>query len=153
MTCVSRMTWQIICTPCVPWLPSFFRSSTSYFFSSFPFFCSLLYRVQCARFVFVAVLLWFPQARCIVSANLLSESHPAHIIFETKFDLSRLSCSITNKMVSRVLMGVWATLSFCLLVAGAVSLALSIVWRRPNILMNMVLSTADLTGVFIERGY
>lgn len=49
-------------------------------------------------------------------------------------------------MVSRVLMGVWATLSFLLLVAGAVSLALSIVWRRPNILMNMVLSTADLTA-------
>lgn len=56
-------------------------------------------------------------------------------------------------MVSRVLMGVWATLSFLLLVAGAVSLALSIVWRRPNILMNMVLSTADLTGVFIDYTY
>lgn len=43
-------------------------------------------------------------------------------------------------------MGVWAALDFCLLAAGAVALALSIVWRRPNILMNMVLSDADLTG-------
>lgn len=46
-------------------------------------------------------------------------------------------------------MGVWATFSFLLLAAGIVSLALSIVWRRPNILMNMVLSTADLTGIFL----
>jgi hypothetical protein len=43
-------------------------------------------------------------------------------------------------------MGVWAALNFGLLAAGTVTLALSIVWRRPNILMNMVLSDADLTG-------
>lgn len=51
-----------------------------------------------------------------------------------------------NNMVSRTLMGVWAALNFLLLVAGAVTLALSIVWRGPNLLMNMVLSDADLTG-------
>jgi hypothetical protein len=50
-------------------------------------------------------------------------------------------------MVSRVLMGVWAALDFLLLAAGAVALALSIVWRRPDLLMNMVLTTADLTGM------
>lgn len=49
-------------------------------------------------------------------------------------------------MVSRVLMGVWAALDFLLLAAGAVALALSIVWRRPDLLMNMVLSKADLTA-------
>lgn len=49
-------------------------------------------------------------------------------------------------MVSRKLMGVWAVLDFLLLAAGAVTIALSIVWRAPNTLMNMVLSPADLTG-------
>ncbi|PPQ90131.1 hypothetical protein CVT25_012300 [Psilocybe cyanescens] len=49
-------------------------------------------------------------------------------------------------MVSRTLMGVWVALDFLLLVAGALSVALSIVWRAPNILMNMVLSSADLTA-------
>jgi hypothetical protein len=51
-------------------------------------------------------------------------------------------------MVSKRLMGVWAFFDLTLLAAGVVSLALSIVWRRPNLLMNMVLSGADLTGKF-----
>jgi len=49
-------------------------------------------------------------------------------------------------MVSRKLMACWAFLDFLLLAAGAVALALSIVWRAPNLLMNMVLSSADLTA-------
>lgn len=49
-------------------------------------------------------------------------------------------------MVSRKLMGVWAVLDFLLLAAGATALALSIVWRAPNILMNFVLDSTDLTG-------
>lgn len=49
-------------------------------------------------------------------------------------------------MVSKALMGVWAGLDFCLLAAGVVSIALSIVWRAPNLLMNFVISSADLTG-------
>ena len=36
--------------------------------------------------------------------------------------------------------------TYLLLAAGAVSIAFSLVWRAPNILMNMVLSKADLTG-------
>ncbi|KAF9459365.1 tetraspanin Pls1 family [Collybia nuda] len=52
-------------------------------------------------------------------------------------------------MVSRKLMGVWAVLDFLLLAAGAVTIALSIVWRAPNTLMNMVLSPADLTAGMI----
>lgn len=43
-------------------------------------------------------------------------------------------------------MASWAVLDFCLLASGAIALALSIVWRAPNILMNMILSNADLTA-------
>ncbi|KAF8876041.1 tetraspanin Pls1 family [Gymnopilus junonius] len=49
-------------------------------------------------------------------------------------------------MVSKRLMGVWAGLDILLLAAGALTLALSIVWRAPNVLMNMVISKADLTA-------
>jgi hypothetical protein len=49
-------------------------------------------------------------------------------------------------MVSKVLMGIWAALDVLLLAAGAVAIALSIVWGQPNVLMNMVLSKADLTA-------
>jgi len=43
-------------------------------------------------------------------------------------------------------MGVWIGLDILLLAAGVFTLALSIVWRAPNILMNMVLSHTDLTA-------
>jgi len=43
-------------------------------------------------------------------------------------------------------MCVWLALDVLLLIAGAVSVALAQVWRAPNILMNMVLSNADLAG-------
>ncbi len=49
-------------------------------------------------------------------------------------------------MVSRKLMGTWVFLDFCLLAAGVISLVFSIVWRSPNVLMNFVISSADLTG-------
>jgi len=49
-------------------------------------------------------------------------------------------------MVSKKLMGVWAFLDVALLIAGAVSIALSVVWRERNLLLNMVLSNADLTA-------
>jgi hypothetical protein len=49
-------------------------------------------------------------------------------------------------MVSRKLIGVWAVLDVLLLASGAVALALSIIWRAPNLLMNMVLSPSDLTA-------
>lgn len=52
-------------------------------------------------------------------------------------------------MVSKRLMGIWAFFDFCLLAAGAVSLALSMVWRAPNLLMNMVFSNHDLTAGMI----
>ncbi|PFH49096.1 hypothetical protein AMATHDRAFT_48971 [Amanita thiersii Skay4041] len=49
-------------------------------------------------------------------------------------------------MVSRKLLGVWVALDILLLAAGVVALVLSIVWRAPNTLMNMVLSPEDLTA-------
>jgi hypothetical protein len=49
-------------------------------------------------------------------------------------------------MVSRKLLGIWAFLDVCLLAAGGVTIAFSMVWRQPNVLVNMVFSNADLTG-------
>jgi hypothetical protein len=49
-------------------------------------------------------------------------------------------------MVSKRLIGVWAFFDFCLMAAGVVSIALSIVWHSPNLLMNMVFTSADLTA-------
>jgi len=47
-------------------------------------------------------------------------------------------------MVSPRLMGIWVFLDFCLLAAGGIALALSIVWRAPDLLMNMVFSDSIL---------
>ena len=53
-------------------------------------------------------------------------------------------------MVSKALMGVWVALDILLLAAGVLILALTVVWRAPNILINMVLSSVVLNGtVFI----
>jgi len=46
-------------------------------------------------------------------------------------------------------MGVWFALDMMLLVAGVIAVALSQLWRTPNVLMNMVLSNGDLTGLYI----
>jgi len=42
-------------------------------------------------------------------------------------------------------MGVWAFLDFALLVAGAITITFSVLWRKPDLLMNMVFSPNDLT--------
>lgn len=52
-------------------------------------------------------------------------------------------------MVSKRLMGVWAVLDFFLLAAGALTVALSIVWRAPNDMLNLVFTPANLTGGLI----
>ncbi|KAL0947318.1 hypothetical protein HGRIS_013437 [Hohenbuehelia grisea] len=49
-------------------------------------------------------------------------------------------------MVSRKLMGAWAFFDFCMLASGVVTIALSVVWRRPDVMLNMVLTNADLTA-------
>jgi len=43
-------------------------------------------------------------------------------------------------------MTVWGVLDILLLAAGVASIVLSIVWKAPNVLMNMVLSEVDLTA-------
>lgn len=52
-------------------------------------------------------------------------------------------------MVSRKLMGAWAFIDFLLLAAGGLALALSIVWRAPNALMNIVVTNDFLTAGMI----
>ena len=52
-------------------------------------------------------------------------------------------------MVPKALMGVWVVLDVLLLAACVLTLALSVVWRVPNILINMVLSSADLNGTIL----
>jgi len=52
-------------------------------------------------------------------------------------------------MVSRKLMGVWAFLDFLLLAAGGVLIALSIVWKAPDVMMNMVFKPEFLTAGMI----
>jgi hypothetical protein len=54
-------------------------------------------------------------------------------------------------MVSRKLTGVWVFFDFCLLAAGAITLALSIVWKAPNLLLNLVFSDNELTGEPLSR--
>jgi len=49
-------------------------------------------------------------------------------------------------MPSKTLMGVWAFIDFLLLAAGGMTIALSIVWRQPDILMNMAISSEFLTA-------
>ena len=52
-------------------------------------------------------------------------------------------------MPSKKLMLSWWLFNVTLLAAGAVTLALSIVWRQADVLMNLVLPSMDLTGASI----
>lgn len=45
-------------------------------------------------------------------------------------------------------MGFWAFFDFCLLAAGVISVVFSVVYRQKNILLNLAISEADLTGAF-----
>jgi len=47
-------------------------------------------------------------------------------------------------MVSKKLTGAYAFSTFLLLVAGALIIALSIIWRAPNLLRNLIISSMDL---------
>lgn len=49
-------------------------------------------------------------------------------------------------MVSKKLMACWAFIDFLLLAAAGLSIAFSILWRAPDILMNMTLSNDFLTA-------
>jgi len=52
-------------------------------------------------------------------------------------------------MVSRKLMGFWALFDVCLLAAGVISIVFSFLYRKPDILLNMTISNADLTAALV----
>ncbi|OAX32103.1 hypothetical protein K503DRAFT_805512 [Rhizopogon vinicolor AM-OR11-026] len=49
-------------------------------------------------------------------------------------------------MLSKKLLGAWAFFAICLMAAGVLSLTLSIIWRQPNLLLNLTFSNLDLTS-------
>ncbi|KAG9097719.1 phospholipid scramblase 1 [Ceratobasidium sp. 370] len=49
-------------------------------------------------------------------------------------------------MPSKTLTAVWAGLDFILLLAGGISIAFSIIWRAPDLLRDLVISTTDLNA-------
>jgi len=49
-------------------------------------------------------------------------------------------------MVSKRLMLAWAFFDFCLLAAGIITVALSFIWRQPNLLLNLTFNSFELTG-------
>jgi len=54
-------------------------------------------------------------------------------------------------MTTRKLIAVWSFLLICLAAAGIVSLVLGIVWKQPNLLMNLYISMTD-TNLGITLG-
>ncbi|EJT98507.1 tetraspanin [Dacryopinax primogenitus] len=54
-------------------------------------------------------------------------------------------------MISRKLIVAWSFLLFCLAAAGIVSLVLGIVWKQPNLLINLFISVSD-TNAGIAMG-
>ncbi|KZT56501.1 hypothetical protein CALCODRAFT_435671 [Calocera cornea HHB12733] len=49
-------------------------------------------------------------------------------------------------MISRKLVAVWSFLLVCLVAAGIVSLVLGILWKQPDLLRNLIISTSDTTA-------
>lgn len=49
-------------------------------------------------------------------------------------------------MPSKTLTAVWAGLDFALLLASAICIAFSIIWRAPDLLRDLVISTMDLNA-------
>lgn len=110
------------------WTPSLF------FLLSFPFALLILFRCS------------FRNAPFHILRSPACASFTLFLLIRLLNTTLKSSHSISITMVSRKLMGVWVGLDILLLAAGALTLALSIVWRAPNVLMNMVISKADLTG-------
>jgi len=48
-------------------------------------------------------------------------------------------------MVSKKLLGAYAFASIAMVAAGAVAVAFSIIWRAPNLMRNLIVSSTDLT--------
>nr|GAT55481.1 predicted protein [Mycena chlorophos] len=79
--------------------------------------------------------------------HLLSERSLIPTGVDKRISLSSSSFSAeTAIMVSKGLMGFWGFVDFLLLGAGGMSIALSIVWREPSVLMNLTLDNQFLTA-------
>lgn len=46
-------------------------------------------------------------------------------------------------------MGAWIFFDLALLAAGAISILMSILWKRPDLMTNMVIDNTDLTGQLV----
>lgn len=55
-------------------------------------------------------------------------------------------------MVSKRLMLAWAFFDFCLLAAGIITVALSFIWRQPDVLLNLTFNSFELTGKVFASG-
>jgi protein-S-isoprenylcysteine O-methyltransferase Ste14 len=49
-------------------------------------------------------------------------------------------------MPSKTLIGVWAGLDFALLLAGVICIAFSVIWRAPDLIRDLVITTTDLNS-------
>ena len=67
---------------------------------------------------------------------------------ESEGEGTRCSFVASVIMVSKKLMGVWAFLDVALLAGGAFALAMSLIWRAPDMLRHLVLSDSDLNGAW-----
>jgi len=56
-----------------------------------------------------------------------------------------------QNMPSKRLMLVWGALDFLLLAAGGALIASSIVFRAPDVIRNLVLTSSDLNCMFLSR--
>lgn len=56
-------------------------------------------------------------------------------------------------MVSKRLLACYAFVDAWLLAAGVLSIAMSIVWKAPNLMLNLTLSSSDLLGEFLLSPY
>jgi hypothetical protein len=91
---------------------------------------------------------------CILLFSIFLQCLHSLIEFFQQIQLSLQAFStqysvFVRTMVSKALMGVWVALDILLLAACVLTLALSVVWRAPNILINMVLSSAALNGTIL----
>ena len=49
-------------------------------------------------------------------------------------------------MPTKTLFGIWAFFDICLLVAGAICISMSVIWRSPSLLRSLILTSEDLNG-------
>ena len=89
---------------------------------------------------FFSYLFFFHRLFTVLALSLIE------VFKQIQPSLSLQAFSFIRTMDSKALMGVWVALDILLLAACVLTLVLTVVWRAPNILINMVLSSAALNG-------